>query len=523
LVDLANTGSSKEVIKFLAVGLGYLVITLLITYLFKSYHNTLVYRYMLAFKDSVYMSALSSRYNEGVDSGEYINALTNDSMQIEMMYVNSCLAAPQQFFAFLTGTCAAIVIHPLLFGLIFIFGVLSALFMKARSSVMMKTTKALSQDNAAYSKALKAHLDANLLLRMEHLTDWSRTFIFSVTDKALCSHRLQKQVMNTTMITVMSLGLLSTLIVMGTSSLLAIYGLVSVGSVIASGHLIGRITSPIGEMGRLYTQYKAGKALRNKIKNKFTLSDTAEKNDNALSYSTDIDIERITVSALNFWIAEKHILKNITMQFDDRKKYAIVGQAGSGKSTLLKLIAGIFDSHAQIEYNGKHLKQQEIFDNICYIPQNITILEETLKNNIILNEKNKACDDLIEKIGLHDLAEKRKINGNIIDSTVSGGEKQKIAMARALLKDRSVFLFDEFNSGLDNYSIKHIENMLMTQTDKLIIFITHRLNLETLKKCDEIIYMRDGEIIEHGSFQSLVTNEHSAFKHYYESDAHDHV
>ena len=211
------------------------------------------------------------------------------------------------------------------------------------------------------------------------------------------------------------------------------------------------------------------------------------------------------------------------MQFDDRKKYAIVGQAGSGKSTLLKLIAGIFDSHAQIEYNGKHLKQQEIFDNICYIPQNITILEETLKNNIILNKKNKACDDLIEKIGLHDLAEKRKINGNIIDSTVSGGEKQKIAMARALLKDRSVFLFDEFNSGLDNYSIKHIENMLMTQTDKLIIFITHRLNLETLKKCDEIIYMRDGEIIEHGSFQSLVTNEHSAFKHYYESDAHDHV
>ena len=181
-----------------------------------------------------------------------------------------------------------------------------------------------------------------------------------------------------------------------------------------------------------------------------------------------INIERISVSNLDFSVEEKHILKNIDFNFEGGKKYAVVGQAGSGKSTLLKLIAGILDSNSHITYNGKILSTSEIFDNICYIPQNITILEDTLEKNICLNKKD-CSGSIIEKLALTELAEKRKADGNKIDATVSGGEKQKIAMARALVKDASVFLLDEFNSGLDNYSIKLIEDIVTAQKDKLVI------------------------------------------------------
>lgn len=536
LINLAHTGTLKSVLQFTVFGLGYVVILLVMSYLCKSYYNKLVYRYMSSFKDAVYASALKERYSEGIPSGEYINVLTNDAMQVEMLYIDSCLTAPRQVFGFLSGTIAAVLIHPLLFVLIFVFGTVSALFMRKRSEAMMQASETLSRSNEAYAKVLKTQLDSNILLRMEDLTGTSRTIVSNAADKALYAHFMQKQTLNITMISVMSLGLFSTLIVMAAAALLALYGLVSVGGVIASGHLIGCITTPIGEIGRIYTNYKAGKLLKNKIRTQFICSDSANVCNNADTVSPAHPIENIEVSDLQFSIGEKSILKGITMTFTRGKKYVIVGKAGAGKSTLLKLIAGIFDARTHITYNGKQLSQHDIFNAVCYIPQHIIILEDTLHNNIILNEKDRytdqadtpeahcrstsiasAAETLIEKLGLAVLAEKRKTGAYMIDEAISGGEKQKIAMARALFKDRSVFLFDEFNAGLDNYSMKQIEALVTEQTDKLVIFITHRLNAETLKKCDEVIYMQDGRIIEHGSFTALLANEHSAFKHFYES------
>lgn len=517
LADIANTGTLETLLKFLAVCVIYVLFLIIITYIVKNYFHKIVYQYMLRYKNAVYSSALLTKYGENVDSGEYINALTNDAMQIETLYITSFLTALQQIFHFICGTVVAITIHPLLFVLIFVFGCISAAFMKARSKAMVQATEILSKDNEAYAQNLKSHLEANLLLRMEDLLGWSQRLIFKSTDTALSSHRKQKQAMTKTEITMMSIGLLATIIVMGTAAVLSIYKIVSIGAVLAAGSLIGAITSPIGELGRLYTNYKAGKELNNKIKNKFHLSD-AEVNFDTGNAVHKIHIEHISVSDLNFSVEEKHILKNINFNFEGGKKYAVVGQAGSGKSTLLKLIAGILDSGSHITYNGKILSTSEIFDNICYIPQNITILEDTLEKNIFLNKKD-CSGSIIEKVALTELAEKRKADGNKIDSTVSGGEKQKIAMARALVKDASVFLLDEFNSGLDNYSIKLIEDIVTAQKDKLVIFITHRLNPETLKKCDEIIYMKDGKIAEHGNFSALLENKNSLFKKFYENDA----
>lgn len=515
LADIANSGTLETVLKFLIVCFAYVLFWILITYAVKNYFHKIVYQYMLRYKNTVYSTALLTKNVEHINSGEYINALTNDAMQVEMLYVTSCLSVLQQIFHFICGTIVAITIHPLLFVLIFVFGCILAAFMKSRSKAMVKATETLSKDNEVYSQDIKSHLEANLLLRMERLLNWSRELIFQSTDKALSSHRKQKQAVTKTEVTMMSVGLVATIVVMGTAAILAILKIVPIGAVIASGNLIGAITSPIGELGRLYTNYKAGKELNNKIKDKFKI-DEFENNLSLSEPENKINIERISLSDLVFSIKEKQIIKNINFNFETGKKYAVVGPAGCGKSTMLKLIAGILDSNSHIKYNEKILTTQEIFDNICYIPQNITILNETLEKNIILNQKNHNYKNIIEKVALSELAEKRKADGNKIDMTVSGGEKQKIAMARALCKNASCFLLDEFNSGLDNYSIKLIEDIVMAQNDKLVIFITHRLNPETLKKCDEIIYMQDGKIAEHGSFTTLLENENSLFKNFYE-------
>lgn len=516
LADVANTGTLENVLKFLAFSCGFVLCWIISSFIVKNYFHKIVYQYMLKYKNAVYSSALLTKYGEAVNSGEYINALTNDAMQIETLYVTSCLNALLEIFSFICGTVVAITIHPLLFVLIFAFGCISAIFMKARSRAMVRATEILSKDNEVYAQNLKSHLEANLLLRMENLLAWSQKHVFKTCDVALLSHRKQKQEMTKTQITMMSIGLIATLVVMGTAAILAIYKIVSIGAVFASGNLIGAITSPIGELGRIYADYKAGKELNAKIKKQFNLSDTDLKVDLTNSIQK-INIKRINLKDLDFSIAGKKILKNISFEFESGKKYAIVGEAGSGKSTLLKLIAGILDSDKHITYNDKFLSTKEIFDSISYIPQSITILEDSLEKNIFLNKENTAesFTNIVEKVALNDLLEKRKVDTGKLDRTVSGGEKQKIAMARALVKNAPIFLLDEFNSGLDNYSIKLIEDIVMAQAEKIVILITHRLNPEMLKRCDKIIYMQAGKILEHGTFATLLSNENSAFKSFY--------
>lgn len=213
------------------------------------------------------------------------------------------------------------------------------------------------------------------------------------------------------------------------------------------------------------------------------------------------------------------VLKKVNINIKKGEKIAIVGNNGSGKTTLINLILGLFTpSSGEIRYNGKKISEYDIDhyrDNMSVIFQDFQIYALSISENVLCNEWNENSDATvehsIEKVGL-----KEKINNLYdgkntiltnefsVDGTMfSGGEMQKIAIARIFAKDRDIIIMDEPSASLDPISEAKLNGYIATCfKDKTIIFISHRLT--TTKYADKIFVLENGVVIEEGSHQELM-------------------
>lgn len=196
---------------------------------------------------------------------------------------------------------------------------------------------------------------------------------------------------------------------------------------------------------------------------------------------------------------EKLLLDNINFEIKKNCIFGISGPSGSGKSTLINILAGFLQPKSgQILLDDKSVdtRKKNWMELFSYVPQNIYIFEDTIRNNILLNNVNKKISDdkilnLIKKLKLNeiiksnqDLDKYLKENGK----NLSGGEKQRIGFARALIDDKPIMILDEATNALDKNSQKDILNLLIsTKIDKTIIIISHDENV--MKICEDIIYL----------------------------------
>lgn len=211
-----------------------------------------------------------------------------------------------------------------------------------------------------------------------------------------------------------------------------------------------------------------------------------------------------------------YVLKNVNLTFDMHKRMAIVGQNGAGKTTLIKLLCRLYEpTEGEILLNGINISKYDYAEYtkiFSVVFQDFKLFPLPLDQNIAGSEK--VDDDLvlncIEKVGLKETVEAWKdkeetlLYKNLGDGVnVSGGEAQKIAIARALYKDAPFVIMDEPTAALDPISEAEIyENFNELIKDKTSIFISHRMS--SCKFCDEIVVFENGEIVERGSHQALL-------------------
>ena len=219
--------------------------------------------------------------------------------------------------------------------------------------------------------------------------------------------------------------------------------------------------------------------------------------------------------SFNYKSENKTILNNINMKIRKGTSVGIIGRSGSGKSTLVDIILGLLNPNngkilvdgIDIKYN-KHLWQK----NIGYIPQDIYLLDDTIKNNIVFGVDDEKVNYqlLNESIKIAQLEKFIKYSKDELDTIVgnrgikiSGGEKQRIGIARALYNKPKLLIFDEATSALDiDNENKILEEIYDGLNDKTHIIISHRNN--TVKYCDSIYVIEQGEVIDHGSFQEIM-------------------
>ncbi|PTO83234.1 heme ABC transporter ATP-binding protein/permease CydC [Vibrio splendidus] len=223
----------------------------------------------------------------------------------------------------------------------------------------------------------------------------------------------------------------------------------------------------------------------------------------------DITFSNVT---FNYPDSERSVLKAVDLTIPATHKVAIVGQTGSGKSTLIQLLTRYWDpKKGYISIAGIELTQwneSQLRESISVVSQRVDILNGTLRDNLLI-ARPEATDDHLANI-LRDVGLEKLLENNALDSwlgdggrQLSGGEKRRIGIARAILHDAPILLLDEPTEGLD----KQTEHSIMTLFEKhfegkTVIFITHRLiGLESM---DSIVLIEQGEIVEHGSHESLL-------------------
>ena len=282
---------------------------------------------------------------------------------------------------------------------------------------------------------------------------------------------------------------------------------------------------PVRSLATITIAYNQGLSAANRIlpiidtKNLITDSQDAK---NLNISEGKIEFKNVVFSYLP---KERQVLKSINLNIKGGKMTALVGHSGSGKSTILNLIPRFYNIQNgdiliddQSIYNSKTFSLRQ---NISLVSQDTTLFDDTVKNNITYANPNASDNELREALKLsfsHDFIEKlpQKMDTIIGENGVrlSGGEKQRISIARAMIKKSSIILLDEATSSLDSETEEKIQNALKLLTkNKTTLAIAHRLS--TILSSENIYVVDDGKIIANGKHQELLENS-KIYKNFFE-------
>lgn len=225
---------------------------------------------------------------------------------------------------------------------------------------------------------------------------------------------------------------------------------------------------------------------------------------------------KIKIHDLGFQYKKEPVLNEFNLEINKGDKIGIVGKSGSGKSTFFKLFLKLYlPKKGMIYYDNKpitEIKRDSLLEQISIVPQETEVFNSSLKENITISKKGKLNKSLyknaIEASQLSGVVSKLKNKDlSLIGEKgvrLSGGEKQRLGIARAIYKDSSIIIFDESTSNLDYVTEKKIQDAL-DKLNKTVIISAHRLS--TLERMDKIIVLDKGRIVEHGSYKELLNKK----------------
>ncbi|HFU7325654.1 TPA: ABC transporter ATP-binding protein [Streptococcus agalactiae] len=224
----------------------------------------------------------------------------------------------------------------------------------------------------------------------------------------------------------------------------------------------------------------------------------------------------IVFKNVSFSYDDRQILKNVSAEIKENTMTAIVGPSGSGKTTFCNLIARFWDVNSgEILIGGKNIKDYKIenlMNSISMVFQDVYLFEDTIENNIKFGKQNASHEEVVQaakKARCHEFIENLPDGYNTIigegGASLSGGEKQRISIARAMLKDAGIIIFDEATANIDPENEDKLKEAIELLTkNKTVIMIAHRL--KTIRNADQILVLKDGEIVERGNHEELIKN-----------------
>lgn len=278
---------------------------------------------------------------------------------------------------------------------------------------------------------------------------------------------------------------------------------ITIGQVIEASQLMAYVTGPMLNFTDILTSFKSSKPIIEKLNEHLLVTDDEYSMSTILKDEPFEAIEFKNVS-FKYPSAPEVVLCDCNIRFERGKKYLIIGDSGSGKSTLFKLLQKSFNKYdGEITFNGvdiRNILDSDYYSRIAFCLQDSKLFTASIRDNITLfeNSESRKLKKVMTEVGLDNFIN-HKENGldTIIsdnNNDVSGGEKQRISVARTLLNNFDVVCLDESTSSLDKASGEAVENYLMGLKDKTVIIIAHHYSEAIRKQVDHVFILDDGKL-----------------------------
>ena len=523
IVDIFANGETHKFVPIILTSIALIIILFITEYIDGCVMSSYIKNTVNYLRTDIFSKIINKDIKDFAldNSGKYISILYNDLKIIEDSLLNNIFQVISSFISFTISIIFLFSISPAIVIFISIFGTLGFVIPNALSKKLVVERNNFSnnlENITSVTKDLFSGFEVikgfNIAHKINPVFKNSSTAVESSKKKCSILESIIKGFSLSFSVTIY-LGVL----ILG--GYLMNKGEISVGTAIIIIQLSTHIVGPVKTSISLINQIKSVSLIVDKIDE--ILCDSSEDIE-------DLSLERfeksIEIKNLNFsYSDERQALNNINLTFEKNKKYAIVGESGSGKSTLTKLLMRYYKNYnGEILIDNKNLQKilsHDLYKNISMIQQNVFMFDDSIKENIKLYA-DYSDDEILEVCGRSGLSNLISILPNGINSLVgengnklSGGEKQRIAIARSLINDTKILILDESTSALDNETAYNLETSLLSINDLTLVVVTHKLIKNILLSYDEIIVMKDGMIIEKGSFNDLIELKGYFYSLYY--------
>lgn len=523
IVDIFSNGETEKFVPIILASI-FLIILLFVTecvdgYVMSSYiKNTVNY-----LRCDIFTKILNKDMKDfSLDnSGKYISILYNDIKIIEDSLLNNIFLVISSFISFIISLLFLFSISPSIVIFIVIFGILGFVIPNALSKKLIIEKNNYSHNLEEITSVTKDLFSGFEVIKGFNIGSKINT-IFKNSSNTVESTKKKCSILES-IIKGFSLSF-SVTVYLGVLILggyLMYKGEISVGTAIIIIQLSTHIVGPVKTSIALINQIKSVSLIADKIDE--ILYDSCEDIEEISlpKFENSIEVKNLDFSYTN----DRKALNNINLTFEKNKKYAIVGESGCGKSTLIKLLMRYYkDYNGDILIDNKDIHKifsNDLYKNMSMIQQNVFMFDDSIKENIKLfaNYSDEEVLSICDRSGLSNLISRLPDGINSLvgenGNKLSGGEKQRIAIARSLINNTKILILDESTSALDNETAYNLESSLLSIDDLTLIVVTHKLIKNILLNYDEIIVMKDGMVIEKGSFDYLISLKGYFYSLYY--------
>lgn len=439
----------------------------------------------------------------------YVSALTNDCTSIENNYLAATFTLIELLFCFLGALIMMLYYSPVMLVLAVALSFLPVAVSMTAGNRLTEQEKEISKKNERFVSIVNELLSGFPVIKSFRAETQASRLFSQRNEQAEEAKKNKRRTEQLISLLANDAGIIAQMGIFLAGAWLAISGKgVTAGVVIVFVQLMNYILNPISQVPLLWSNRKAAIALMEKLSDALSENVREEGREKINGFSEKIEVKDLTYG----YEPESHVLKDLDVQFDAGKSYAIVGGSGSGKSTLLNLLMGSSSNYqGEICIDGvsiKNIESESLYQLMTSVQQNVFVFNDTIRNNVTMFHEfsDKEVALALEGSGLSEFIEKRGEdfvcgeNG----ANLSGGERQRISIARALLRKSPILLVDEATAALDAATARAVSFSILNLVGMTRIVVTHRLEEAILRRYDKILVMKNGTICEQGNFDTLM-------------------